>query len=103
MQAPAVQPGGRLFAPDGRHAAPEAPRALQTYPTTSASGRGVRRQAPQRRTTTGDRIAEARASTGLTHPMHQAHRRRRAPGRAPPPGARRRRRRPGTAKRIAQH
>ena len=46
---------------------------------------GVRRQAPQRRTTTGDRIAEARASTGLTHPMHQAHRRRRAPGRAPPP------------------
>ena len=40
MQAPAVQPGGRLFAPDGRHAAPEAPRALQTYPTTSASGRG---------------------------------------------------------------
>ena len=85
MQAPAVQPGGRLFAPDGRHAAPEAPRALQTYPTTSASGRGVRRQAPQRRTTTGDRIAEARASTGLTHPMHQAHRRRRAPGRAPPP------------------
>ena len=46
---------------------------------------GVRRQAPQRRTTTGERIAEARASTGLTHPMHQAHRRRRAPGRAPPP------------------
>lgn len=40
---------------------------------------GVRRQAPQRRTTTVDRIAEARASTGLTHPMHQAHRRRRAP------------------------
>ena len=46
---------------------------------------GVRRQASQRRTTTGDRIAEARASTGLTHPMHQAHRRRRAPGRPPPP------------------
>jgi hypothetical protein len=63
------------------------PRALQTYPTTSASGRGVRRQAPQRRTTTGDRITEARASTGLTHPMHQAHRRGRAPGRVDVPGA----------------
>jgi hypothetical protein len=72
-----------MFAPDGRHAAPEAPR-LADLPHDQRQRTGVRRQAPQRRTTTGDRIAEARASTGLTHPMHQAHRRRRAPGRPPP-------------------
>jgi hypothetical protein len=85
MQAPPVQPEGRLFAPDGRHAAPEAPAPCRPTPRPAPAAGGVRRQAPQRRTTAGDRIAEARASTGLTHPMHQTHRRRRAPGRPPPP------------------
>ena len=42
-------------------------------------------EAPSSTAPHGDRIAEARANTGLTHPMHQAHRRGRAPGRPPPP------------------
>jgi hypothetical protein len=83
------------------------PRALQTYPTTSASGRG---EAPSSTAPHDDRRPDRRGPR--KYRPHASH----APGtstppgarqaprpRRPPPGARRRRRRPGTAKRIAQH
>ncbi len=59
MQAPAEQSGGGLFAPDGRHAAPEIPRALQTYLTCSASGRGGK--APSFTAPHNDRLQHRRA------------------------------------------
>ena len=40
MQAPAVQPGGRLFAPDGRHAAPEAPAPCRPTPRPAPAAGG---------------------------------------------------------------
>ena len=40
MQAPTVQPGGRLFAPDGRHAAPEAPAPCRPTPRPAPAAGG---------------------------------------------------------------
>jgi hypothetical protein len=83
------------------------PRALQTYPTTSASGGG---EAPSSTAPHDDRRPDRRGPR--KYRPHASHApgtstppgARQAPARAgPPPGARRRRRRPGTAKRIAQH
>ena len=40
MQAPAVQPGGHLFAPDGRHAATEAPAPCRPTPRPAPAAGG---------------------------------------------------------------
>ena len=109
MQAPPVQPGGRMFAPDGRHAAPEPPR-LADLPHDQRQRTGG--EAPSSTAPHDDRRPDHRGPR--KYRPHASH----APGtstrpgarqapprprRPPPPGARPRRRRPGTAKRMAQH
>ena len=110
MQAPAEQSGGGLFAPDGRHAAPEIPRALQTYLTCSASGRGGK--SPSFTAPHNDRLQHRRAlhecrSDAPPRTRHTGPDARPAgpprPRRTPPPGARRSRRRPSRETRIDQH
>lgn len=80
MQAPAVQPGGRLFAPDGRHAAPEAPAPCRPTPRPAPAAGGG--EAPSSTAPHDDRRPDRRGPR--KYRPHASH----APGTSTPTGAR---------------
>ena len=80
MQAPVVQPGGRLFAPDGRHAAPEAPAPCRPNPRPAPAAGGG--EAPSSTAPHDDRRPDRRGPR--KYRPHASH----APGRSTPTGAR---------------